>query len=102
MQLIRSILQAKQIAENVWDPSITPFNNDSLPTSFGDSMLAFNLTNSNLLGKMKYCGKPISLNLLIDSGDLIAQLLDDEMIRLLNCLKEVNELLDDLKNGIMF
>lgn len=103
IQLIRSILQAKQIAENVWDTSITHFNNDSLPTSFNhSSMLAFNLTNSNLLAKMKYCGQPISHDdLLIDSGNFIAQLLDDEMIRLLNCLKEVNQMLDDLRNGIL-
>lgn len=100
MQLIRNILQAKQIAENVWDTSITHFNNDSLPTSTDGSMLAFNLTNSNLLAKMKYCGQSIALNLLIDSGDLIAQLLDDEMNRLLNCMKEVQELLNDLKNEI--
>lgn len=102
IQLIRSILHAKQIAENVWDTSVTHFNNDSLPiASFSDSMLAFNLTNSNLLGKMKYCGQPISLDLLIDSGDIIAQLLDDEMIRLTNCMKEVNQLLGDLRNGIV-
>lgn len=104
IKLIRSILHAKQMAENVWDTedtSITHFNNDSLPTTFGDSMLAFNLTNSNLLAKMKYCGQPISLNVLIDSDDVIAQLLNDEMVRLLNCLKEVNQLLDDLRNGIV-
>lgn len=102
MQLMRSILQAKQIAENVWDTSITHFNNDSLSPSFNETtMLAFNLTNSNLLAKMKYCGQPISLDLLIDSGNFIAQLLYDEMDRLLNCMKEVNQLLDDLKNGIV-
>lgn len=102
MQLMRSILQAKQIAENVWDTSITHFNNHSLSPSFNETtMLAFNLTNSNLLAKMKYCGQPISLDLLIDSGNFIAQLLYDEMDRLLNCMKEVNQLLDDLKNGIV-
>lgn len=99
---MRSILHAKQIAENMWDTSITPFNNDSLSTSFNDStMLAFNQTNSNLLAKVKYCGQPISFNLLIDSRNFVGQLLEDEMIQLLNCLKELNQLLDDLKNGIV-
>lgn len=99
------IPQVKQIAENVLDnsisdTSITHFNNDTLPTSFNESMLAFNLRNSNLHAKMKYCGQPISINLLMDSEDFISQLLDNEVIRLLNCLKEVNQILDDFRKGI--
>lgn len=97
IQVIRSILQAKQTAENMWGSSITHFNNDSLPTTYNGSMPAFNQINSNLLAKMKYCGHPIH-PILIDSVNFVGQLLDDEMVRLSNCLTELNRLLNDLRN----
>lgn len=100
IQLVRSILHANQIAENMLESSITRFNNDSLPTTFNDSMPTFNQINSNLLAKMKYCGHPIH-PILIDSGNFVGQLLDDEMVRLLNCLTELNRLLNDLGNEMV-
>ncbi|KAJ6644001.1 hypothetical protein Bhyg_08966 [Pseudolycoriella hygida] len=96
IQLIRSILQAKQTAQNMWHTSITHFSNDSLHNSLNDSMLAFNQTNSKLLAKMKFCGQPLSHELLIDSEDFIIQLLNEEMMKLLYCFKEVNELLNPI------